>query len=307
MPTNKEQAELEDLATSAEFNRALARISKIAAEPDKQQATATRSPEPKPPAKIVQLPLWPEAAPAAPNPVLRSALFPAIQGKARRFLDNVTIASLNGVEIKFTGKQLNQEDLEVWLQVLNLARNHPLGEICHTTAHGLLKSLDRPTGNSQHKQLHDSMRRLQAHGLEVKDGRFTYFGSLIMDGVKDETTRHYVIRINPRLIGLFGQGWTQLDTPIRRKLRGKPLALWLQAHYATHAYPMPYSVEFLCNLSGSQTKDLKAFRQNLRQALVVLQATGSIAGWEIDSGDLVHVHKVPTITQRRKNQKPPKP
>jgi hypothetical protein len=30
----------------------------------------------KPTAKIVQLPLWPEAAPGAPNPLLRSALFP---------------------------------------------------------------------------------------------------------------------------------------------------------------------------------------------------------------------------------------
>jgi hypothetical protein len=306
MPTNKEQAEFEDLATSAELNRVLARCAAIAAAPDKPEAKATRPPEFKPPAKVVQLPLWPEAAPAAPNPLLRSALFPAIK-RHRRMLDRETIPSLSGIEIKFTGKQLNQEDLEVWLQVLNLARNHPLGEICHTTAHGLLKSLDRPTGNSQHKQLHDSMLRLQGHGLEVKAGRLTYFGSLILSGVKDETTRQYVIRIEPRMAALFGQGWTQLETAIRRKLRGKPLALWLQAHYATHAQPLPYSVKVLRSLSGSQTKDLKRFRQNLRQALAELQATGAIAGWEIDSGDLVHVHKGLTITQRRKNPQPLKP
>jgi hypothetical protein len=270
-------------------------------------AEAKSQPEPKPPAKIIQLPLWPEAAPGAPNPVLRSALFPAIKSRHRRMLRKEPIAALTGIDIKFTGEQLNQEDLEVWLQVLNLARSHPLGEICHTTAHGLLKALARPTGNSQHKQLHESLLRLQAHGLEIKRGRFTHFGSLVMAGVKDETTRHYTIQIDPRMAVLFGQGWTQLDTTIRRKLRGKPLALWLQANYATHADPLAYSVAKLRELSGSHTKDLFKFRQNLRQALADLQTTGAIAGWAINSGDLVHVYKVPTITQRRKRPKPPKP
>jgi TrfA protein len=271
-----------------------------------ERGTREEQPPPlQPSAKVYQLPLWPKAAPGAPNPILRSALFPAIQSKDRHFLDKALIASLKGQEIKFTGKQLNQEDLEVWLHVLDLARDHPLGDICHTSAHGLLKALDRSTGNSQHKQLHESMLRLQAHGLEIKAGGFTYFGSLIMDGVKDDTTRHYVIRINPRMAALFGQGWTQLDTATRRKLRGKPLALWLQAHYATHATPLPYSVGKLNELSGSQTKTLRRFRQALRVALAELQATGAIAGWEIDRGDLVHVHKVPTITQRRRDRKNP--
>ena len=35
------------------------------------------------PAKVIQLPLWPEAKRGAPNAVLRGALFPAIQGKNR--------------------------------------------------------------------------------------------------------------------------------------------------------------------------------------------------------------------------------
>jgi hypothetical protein len=271
---------------------------------DERGAREEQPPPLQPSAKVYQLPLWPRAAPGAPNPILRSALFPAIQSKDRRMLRNAPIAALKGQDVTFTGEQLNQEDLEVWLQVLDLARNHPLGEICHTSAHGLLKALERPTGNSQHKQLHYSLRRLQAHGLEIKAGRFTYFGSLIKEGIKDEVTRQYLIEINPRMAALFGQGWTQLDTATRRKLRGKPLALWLQAHYATHAKPLPYSVAKLRELSGSQTKDLRFFRKALRRAVADLQATGAIATWEIDGGDLVHVHKVPTITQRRRGREP---
>ena len=39
---------------------------------------------PRGPAKVLQLPLWPEAKRGAPNAVLRGALFAAIQGKTRR-------------------------------------------------------------------------------------------------------------------------------------------------------------------------------------------------------------------------------
>ena len=98
---------------------------------------------------------------------------------------------------------------------------------------------------------------------------------------------------------LFGQGWTQIDTASRRKLRGKELALWLQTQFASHRDPIhPYSVELLRELSGSRTKDLRFFRKALKRALDELQATGAIANWEIDGGDLVRVYKVPTITQR---------
>ena len=42
--------------------------------------------EPRGPAKVLQLPLWPEATRGAPNAVLRAALFAAIQGKGRQYL-----------------------------------------------------------------------------------------------------------------------------------------------------------------------------------------------------------------------------
>jgi TrfA protein len=290
---------------SNDLNAALQRLGQAIDERDK--AAGPKQPEPKPPAKIYQLPLWPEVSPGAPNAVLRSALFPAIQSKDRRMLDNELIASIKGQEIRFTGKQLNQEDLEVWLEVLDIAKNHPLGNLCHSSAHGLLKALDRATGNHDHQQLDASLTRLVACGVKVIIGRrFEYTGGLLHDVFKDDATRQYRIQANPRLAAFFAQGWTRLDRPTRRKLRGKPMALWLQAHYATHKDPLPYSVELLRQLSGSRTKDLFKFRQNLREALTALQATGAIASWEIDSDDLVRVYKVPTITQRRSRGRPRK-
>jgi hypothetical protein len=65
-------------------------------------------------AEVIKLSLWPEPICGAPNDVLRSALFAAIQGKTRRYLDRELLAVHDGVKIKFTGKQLDQADLDVW-------------------------------------------------------------------------------------------------------------------------------------------------------------------------------------------------
>jgi TrfA protein len=259
-------------------------------------------PEPKkrPPAKIIQLPLWPEPVRGMPNPALRSALFAAVQSKNRRFINYELIAAVNGIEIRFKGEQLNQEDLEVCAQVFHLARLHPLGDTCHMAAHAFLKSIGRHTGKSEHVQLHQSLLRLQAHSVEIKAGRYTYFGSLIEKGIKDEVTRHYVIKVNPDLAPLFRDGWTALDAEQRRSLRGKSLALWLHAFYASHEQPYPYKVETLRDLSGSRTASLRRFRAACRAALNELQTTGAIAAWKIDPSDLVHVDKIPAITRRRK-------
>ncbi|MBV9939592.1 MAG: hypothetical protein JO150_13880 [Acidobacteriaceae bacterium] len=277
----------------AELARALENLGRaVKANPHSETA------EPKPPAKIIQLPLWPEPVRGMPNPALRSALFSAVKSRARRFINYELIAAVNGVEIRFKGEQLNQEDLDVCAEVFHLARLHPLGETCHTSAHGLLKALGRCTGSTDHRQLHASLIRLQ-QPLEIKVGRYSYSGSLIMEGVKDDLTRRYLIKVNPKLAPLFHNGWTGLLAEQRRKLRGKPLALWLHALYATHEKPYPYRVETLRDLCGSANKtSIRSYRQKLRKALDELQATGAVATWEIDD-DLVHVHKVPTITQKR--------
>jgi hypothetical protein len=265
---------------------------------DNPRAGEPTAPEKQSRATVIQLPLWPEPLRGMLNPTLRSALFSAIQSKDRQFINYELIAAVNGIEMRFKGEQLNQEDLEVCTQVFHLARLHPLGDTCHTAAHAFLKLLGRHTGKSEHVQLHASLIRLQ-QPLEIKVGRYSYSGSLVMEGAKDDLTRHYLIKVNPKLAPLFHNGWTGLDAEQRRELRGKPLALWLHAFYATHAQPYPYKVETLRELSGSRTARLRRFRDALRDALDELQATGAITGWEIDGDDLVHIRKTLRITQRR--------
>ncbi len=271
------------------LDQALANLgAAIAANPSQP---APEPEQPKTSGKVVQLPLFHKEAPAAPNAVLRSALFPAIHSKDRQFLNNELIASIYGVEVKLKGEQLNQDDLETLLAVEDLAREQPDTLTCQVSERGLLKLLGRRSGSDAEKALNESLVRLE-QPVTVKMGRFSYSGGFIQHVYKDEETKRYVIQLNPRLGALLRSGWTALDTDTRRKLGGKPLALWLQAFYATHEKPYPYKVETLRELSGSRTGRLRKFRENLKKALDDWAATGDIQGWMIDAKtDLVHIAK----------------
>ena len=254
--------------------------------------------EPRGPAKVIQLPLWPEAKRGAPNAVLRSALFAAVH-KDRRYLEGALLAALGGITVRFTGKQLNQADLDVWEQVLHLARTQALGTECNFTAHGFLKALGRSTGKMNHEWLQTALERLTGAVMRISDGRRTYFGTLIERGVRDEDTGRYVVEINPDLAKFYGRSqWTQIDWEQRRQLRGKPLALWLHGFYASHAASYPLTVAYLHKLSGSQTKEVWKFKQNLTKALRDLQAAGAIRDFEIRN-DLVHVWTIPSPSQQK--------
>lgn len=250
-------------------------------------------------AEIVQLPLWPETARGLPNSALRGALFAAIQGKDRCAMQRELLPVQQGIEIRFTGWQLDQSDMDVWEQALHLARQHPLGIHCYFTAHAFLKALGRSTGKAQHEWLKDVFARLAGAVVEISHNGKTYFGPLIEGGVRDEETGLYVLRLNPDLVKLYGVGmWTTVDWQQRRLLRRKPLALWLHGFYASHADPYPVSVEKLRQWSGSQTRRLRRFREALVQALEDLKGLGTILDFEIKD-DLVRVERVPSPSQQR--------
>ena len=276
----------------ADVHPAAARLAAVAETAKKRQ----RRPEP---AKVIQLPLWPEPKRGAPNAVLRGALFPAIQGKGRvAMLRKELVAAQRGITIRYTGWQLDQSDLDVWEQALHLARTQALGTRCHFTEKGFLKDLGRQTGKSDREWLRSAFARLAATAVELSDGRRTYGGSL-MEFYRDEDTGRTVLEINPKLAPFFGPTrWTQIDWEQRQRLRGKPLALWLHGFYASHAAPHALSVAYLHKLSGSQTKQLWKFKQNLTQALRDLEAAGAIRGFEIRDS-LVHVWTIPSKSQRK--------
>jgi TrfA protein len=76
-----------------------------------------------------QIPLWPANVRGMPNALARSALFNVNKSNAPRSrMDRDVIASVDGVDITFTGEELRQDDADVFLEVLHLARDIQLNE-----------------------------------------------------------------------------------------------------------------------------------------------------------------------------------
>ena len=263
------------------------------------QKRQKRQPQKPKSAEIVQLPLWPEPARGVPNSALRGALFAAIQGKNRQYMKRELLAVQQGMEIRFTGMQLDQSDLDVWEQALHLARMHPLGTRCEFTAHAFLKALGRSTGKPMHEWLKDVFARLAGAVVEITQNGKTYFGPLIEGGIRDESTGLYVLHLNPGIVKLYDAGmWTALDWQQRQQLRRKPLALWLHGFYASHADPYPMKVETLHRLSGSGNPCLRSYKRQLIKAHEYLKAVGALKDYEIKDG-LVYPYRIPSRSQQK--------
>lgn len=265
-----------------------------------EQANPPAAPAPTPAAALSeQLPLWPKNVRGVPNSVLRSALFGAIKRGRRAFMQRQEVAAVDGVKVLFTGPRLDQADLDVWEQALHLARTGGLGCRIQFAAHAFLKAIDRSTGGKDVEWLKGAFARLASSVVEIKDGRRAYFGPMLHHGTRDDATGHYVIEMNPAIVALYGRdGWTQVEWEQRLSLKGRPLAQWLHGFYTTHAAPFPIKVETIHRLSGSEAKQMKHFRAELRESLAHFQeATGWT--WEIDGADLVHIKRTPSDSQSR--------
>lgn len=276
-----------------------------------QEWDEAQPPTEKKGAEIVQLPLWAEATRGTPNSFLRGALFAAIQGKEREYIKGQVLASRDGIKIRFTGMQLDQSDLDVWEQAAELARSHPLGNVCHFRFHAFLKALGRPTGKAQHEWLKEVFRRLMSSGVEITHGKYTYGGSML-EFACDEETGVYILHLNPKILSMYKAGWSAIDFETRKKLRRKPLALWLHGYLSSNAENYNTKIETLHRLSGSKTKELKHFKTNLRTALTDLETAtnGSMGGTIVEH--LVEFKTQPTQSQARhiakktRTKRPPK-
>ncbi|MGP5366958.1 plasmid replication initiator TrfA [Pseudomonas helleri] len=259
-----------------------------------QKAQARRPPRER---SSEQLPPWPDSTRGVPNVWLRCALFAGIQGKGRKALRRELLATVDGVEIRFSGWQLDQSDLDVWETVIHLARHHRIGNRVQFSEVQVLKTLKRSSGTSDRLWLRSALVRLAGATIEMKYGNLTFFGALLK-GAGDEMTGVYVIELESRLEALYMAGWTQIEWDERVLLRRKPLALWLHGWFCSHAEPFPLGIETIQRLSGSVNTHPGSFKRQLSKALDELVLIGALVSWRL-SGHRVCVMRTPTPSQQR--------
>lgn len=256
------------------------------------------------PAKPEQLGLWPDDRRGAPNVLLRSALFSA--GKPTRtrktFRDHQLAAQLpknTGLKsVVYTGPQLYQPELDVWLEVVHRCRLRPAGVHSDFHVRGFLRSLRRSTGKSDYTQLVSQFRLLKATSLDVTrsrpEGRPSRMKSLLQSVEYDEELGRWHVSIDEEIAELFApKEHTWLDFGARLELGRSYLAKWCHGYFSSHRKPYPVSVARLRDLSGSTTAELFRYRQALRAALAEISRVEKQHrrrfSWSIDADDLVHV------------------
>lgn len=232
--------------------------------------------------KVVVLTPWSDDKRAAPNAVFRSALFPAINNRqGRRYVENHKIYSVSGLDVTFTGKQFDQTDLDVYLEILNFAKAVPLGQPVRFSAYALLKTLGWATGGKDHKRLHSHLIRLCGGVIDATDHKTRYFGQLIFGGVRDEITNDYEITINPNFAKLFGFGlWSSIDLEQRRALERNSTAKALHAYYSTHAAPGLHRYETLAGVVGLDNKNRRELKASLIRAHDELKRIGFLVSYD---------------------------
>jgi hypothetical protein len=249
---------------------------------------------------VIYLPIWREDRRGSPNSFLRSALFAAIQSKDRVYFKKAEIFSQQGVTITYTGEQLNQEDLTIWLALVDLMKKDPLGTECKFTAHEILKYMDLGTGKNAYERLNSAIVRMIACAVVIDTSTKTYGGSLIHGYVLDKRTKVYRLDLNRHLIKLFGDNdWTAINWEQRKQLRHKPLCLKLHDYYSSHEKPFPVSLEFLSDVAGSVNKQKADFKRKVDTALEELVKIGFLKSYSIEQ-NIVKVERAQDSTNQLK-------
>lgn len=229
---------------------------------------------------------------ASPNYLLRSAVFAVLKKGQRATLIRQRVASQNGYEIYFSGIQLDQADLDVWLHCLHLS-GAQLGQKIEVGLLQFLRGIGRTSGSASQRWLRDSLVRLGMAVIQIKHDGVTVMVSdrMVVYEEREQVSKSSIyLTVSPTMARLFGVArWTALDLATRTKLIGQPLAQWLHAYLATHAKPIPLSIAALRELSGSRTAELRMFRRTLKLALGHLVDAGVLKMWEITADDKLSV------------------
>jgi hypothetical protein len=178
------------------------------------------------------------------------------------------------------------------MAALHLAREHPLGHICHVRGYGFLKSLGRSDGKENYLWLDATITRLIACSVKIRLGKKVFEGSILSSCSRDEGSDIYKFVFDPEFVKLFGvNDWTAVDWTTRQKLVRSPLAQWIYDYAVSHIGTV-IKVETLQRLSGREDDSSKVFNQSLKRAKAMLEKDADIT-LEISKDGLVTIsHKL---------------
>lgn len=246
---------------------------------------------------------WVDEIREAPNEILRSALFSAgNKNRKRSQMKNVEIAAYGNCKLIYTGEELRQDDLDVWLEILHEARNQDLDKPIVFNLVKFKKELGFSYGKTYTERLISILTRLKATSVSLYSERlgkgvalslirkFEYTdeqGNEITD-----TNAEWTVELEPEIALLFGGGVysTRILKEQRMALSGS-LAKWLHGFYSSHKDPFPVSYKTLMHNAGSVCSTDGKSRQLIKQAMQELKDCNFLVEWSLDKSGNIKVER----------------
>ena len=231
---------------------------------------------------------------AMPNHIARSSLFAPVARGRRKLHDGTILQSRGDAEIRFSGKQLDEAQADVWMQAMKEAQRQPLGEAITINRAEFLREIGREKSGQAYKWLHRTMQDLAFAMLVIEvtkaDGKpklsigKTRALHLIAGFDYDEDSEEYTLTIDPRWHAMYGnREFALIDWEKRREFgRNQDMAKTLQRLVATSSSPVQrYALDWLkgkMEYSGRQ----RDFRDALARACAELERLEIITAHKIE-------------------------
>lgn len=218
-----------------------------------------------------------------PNPILRSSLFGVVRTGRRRTLKKEELTSWGETRIFFTGEQLNQSDLDVWLELCSYHPGERPDTATEFTGKEFLGKMGKGTSSRDYEFLVCSLDRLMSCGVHVVLGEYVYAGSFVSSYIRHEETRRFEVHLEVEMVNLFDVGYTYLDMRKRRTFRSD-MDKWMHLFVESHRGEVRVGLEKLRALCGSSTKSIYSFRQKVENSCGRLSERGVLDRYDVTTG-----------------------
>lgn len=251
--------------------------------------------------RSLQMPLWGATERAIPHDLIRCALFTSRERSSRQYYELKEIASSGNYSLTYTGIELRQMDLDVYLQILHIARGKKIDQrtpYVDFNGWDMLRELGWSVNSNNLDKLRACIRRMQACAVEIsrKDhniyagkGLFLAYGCHYDNETRLPGKSSWRVVINTDIASKITPGsYAKIDWSIRRQLSST--GKWLQCYYHSQKEIFPIKLEKIKELCGCE-RELKLFKRDLKKDLEQLVSLGFIDSWNVGITNTLLIHR----------------
>lgn len=242
--------------------------------------------------KIDNIPVCKKYERVIPNTIARSSLFSPISRRCeRKKYDLYHIASRGDVEIKYTGTQLDMSDADLFMYILEVSKDHKIGEPFKMSRYELLKGLNRNICSTGYEWLFKAMHRLKTGNVFITNGSIKAEFSLVNKYKENTNLGYYELTIDSEILKLFiNSQYGLIDLNKRLELKKRiNLSKWMQTYISTHKKGEIHkiSLKFLKDWCGLDKSQVRKFRVAMKESINELTRLSIIEKSYIRDDDMV--------------------